>query len=90
MDLLAILEEELQEVKTYTDPKKYSLTKRAFSMNPSWKFIDYIMYILTNKGKSSTLEIENFVDKYFDGDESKLITKQNLSQQRKKNQLYYF
>ena len=84
MDFLVILEEELQEVKTYTDPKKYSLTKRAFSMNPNWKFIDYIMYILTNKGKSSTLEIENFVDKYFEGDESKLITKQNLSQQRKK------
>ena len=84
MDFLVILEEELQEVKTYTDPKKYSLTKRAFSMNPNWKFIEYIMYILTNKGKSSTLEIENFVDKYFDGDESKLITKQNLSQQRKK------
>ena len=84
MDFLAILEEELQEVKTYIDPTKYTLTKRAFSMNPIWNFNDHIIYILTNKGKSSTLEIENFVEKYFDDDESKLMTKQNLTKQRKK------
>ena len=84
MEFLDILEEELQEVKTYTDPSKYRLTNKAFSMNPVWSFNDHLMYILTNKGKSSTLEIENFVEKYFD-DEDKLITKQNLSKQRKKN-----
>lgn len=84
MGFLAILEEELQEVKTYVDPTDYILTDRAFSMNPIWNFNDYIMYILTNKGKSSTLEIENFVEKYFDDDESKLMTKQNLTKQRKK------
>ena len=85
MDFLAILEEELQEVKTYIYPTEYILTDRALFMNPIWNFNDHIIYILTNKGKSSTLEIENFVEKYFDDDESKLMTKQNLTKQRKKN-----
>ena len=42
------------------------------------------MFILSNKGKSLTLEIENFVENYFNDDENKLMTKQNLSKQRQK------
>ena len=84
MKFMEILEENLQVVKKYTDPKNYILTPRAFSMNPRWSFNDHLLFLLTNKGKSLTLEIENFVEKYFDDDEDKLITKQDLSKQRQK------
>ena len=59
MDFLAILEEELQEVKTYIDPTKYTLTKRAFSMNPIWNFNDHIIYILNNI-KQFNIKEQNF------------------------------
>lgn len=84
MKFMELLEYELANVKTYTDPTDYILTPRAFSMNPLWSFLDLLIYILANKGKSSTLEIENFVENYFDDEEDKLITKQDLSQQRMK------
>ena len=84
MKFIELLEYELQHVKTYTDPTNYILTPRAFSMNPVWSFLDLLIYILANKGKSSTLEIENFVENYFDDDETKLISKQNLSKQKMK------
>ena len=84
MKFMEILENELQNVKTYTDPTHYILTPKPFSMNPLWSFLDLLIYILANKGKSSTLKIEDFVENYFDDDEDKLITKQNLSQQRMK------
>ena len=39
---------------------------------------------MANKGKSTTLEIEKFVEKYFNDDEDKLKTKQAVSQQKMK------
>ena len=62
----------------------YSLPPRAFSMGDVWEFRDYLFFILANKGKSLTMEIETFVEKYFNGDESKLITKKAVSKQRQK------
>lgn len=43
-----------------------------------------LLYILANKGKSTTLEIENFVEKYFNDNDDKLMTKQGVSKQRMK------
>ena len=81
---MEILENNLQNIKTYDDSEKYGLTVKPFSSNPIWTFNDYLMFILSNKGKSLTLEIENFVENYFNDDENKLMTKQNLSKQRQK------
>ena len=39
---------------------------------------------MNNTGKSLTLEIEDFVEDYFDDDEEKLITKEAVSKQRQK------
>ena len=58
--------------------------QRAFSMNYIWSFKDYLIFILANKGKTLTMEIENFVEEYFNDDESKLITKEAVSKQRQK------
>ena len=68
MKFMELLEYELQSVKTYTNHTNYILTPRAFSMDPLWSFLDLLIYILANKGKSSKLEIEDFVEKYFDND----------------------
>ena len=76
MKFMDILETSLTSVKKYTNPGKYILTPRAFTGDGKWNFNDYIIYILANKGKSTTLEIENFVEKYFDDDDDKLKTKQ--------------
>ena len=84
MKFMDILETSLTSVKKYTNPGKYILTPRAFTGDGKWNFNDYIIYILANKGKSTTLEIENFVEKYFDDDDDKLKTKQAVSQQRMK------
>ena len=53
-------------------------------MDGIWSFFDYLLFILTNKGKSLTLEIENFVENHFNDDEDKLITKEAVSKQRQK------
>ena len=60
------------------------MSPRAFSMDCVWRFRDYLFFILANKGKSLTMEIETFVEKYFNDDESKLITKKAVSKQRQK------
>ena len=84
MKFMDILENELKSVDRYVDVDRYKLTDRAFGQNGVWSFFDYVLFILTNKGKSLTLEIEDFVEKYFDDDESKLITKEAVSKQRQK------
>lgn len=84
MNFLEIFENECASVKDYADIDKYKLTPRAFNMDCTWSFFDHILFILTNNGKSLTLAIEDFVEDYFDDDESKLITKEAVSKQRQK------
>ena len=84
MDFMSVLENEFLKLKTYNNPGKYILTPRAFTMDSIWKFKDYLLFILANKGKSLTMEIENFVENYFDDDEDKLINKAAVSKQRQK------
>ena len=62
--------------------RKYMYGSNSFKRNRKWNFMDFIAYILCNTGQTTTLEIENFVDDYFGGDEDKIITKQALSKQR--------
>lgn len=76
MKFMDILENEFSLINRYSDVNDYKLTPRAFSMDSIWTFFDYIIFILANKGKSLTLEIENFFEKYFDDGEDKLITKE--------------
>ena len=47
-------------------------------------FLSLTLFILSNKGKSLTLEIENFVETRFDDNDEKLITKEAVSKQRQK------
>ena len=82
MKFMEILDSNFRSLKSYMDIDKYKLTPRAFSQNGVWSFFDYVIFILTNKGKSLTLEIEDFVEKHFDDDEEKLITKSGFSKQR--------
>ena len=84
MKFMEIFEKCVKYVKEYTNPGKYILTPRAFSDEGIWSFNNYILFILGNKGKSSVLEIENFVENYFDDNEDKLISKQAVSKQRMK------
>lgn len=84
MKFMEILENCLESINEYSNPGEYILTPRAFSFNGKWSFKDYIIYILANKGKSTTLEIENFVENYFNDNDDKLIKKQAVSQQRMK------
>ena len=79
-----ILEKHFSLLKNYEKPGIYALSPRAFSMNYIWSFKDYLIFILANKGKTLTMEIENFVEEYFNDDESKLITKEAVSKQRQK------
>lgn len=65
MDFMEILENNLQNIKTYDDSEKYGLTVKPFSSNPIWTFNDYLMFILSNKGKSLTLENWKFCWKLF-------------------------
>ena len=66
MKFMDILENELKSIDRYVDIDRYKLTDRAFGQKGVWSFFDYVLFILTNKGKSLTLEIEDFVEKYFD------------------------
>ena len=84
MDFMDILENEFLGIKEYCDVCGYNLTPRAFSMESIWSFNDYLLFILSNKGKSLTLEIENFVENHFDDNDEKLITKEAVSKQRQK------
>ena len=79
-----ILKKSLENVKTYVGHEGYNLTLKPFVLNLILIFNDYLMFILTNKWKSLTLEIENFVEKFFNDNEEKLMKKQNFSKQRQK------
>ena len=64
MKFMDILENEFSLINRYSNVNDYKLTPRAFSMDSNWTFFDYLIFILANKGKSLTLEIENFVENY--------------------------
>ena len=65
------------------DDYKYWFGRHSFTRVRKWSFMDYIIFILYNKGRSSVIEIEEYVKERW-GDESKIITKQALSKQRLK------
>ena len=84
MKFMEILEKQFSSLELYTNAENYKITPRAFTMDGKWEFLDYVLFILANKGKSLTLEIENFVETHFNDDEDKLITKEAVSKQRQK------
>lgn len=64
------------------DNEMYNIGLNSFQRKRKWEFMDYVIYILCDCGKTTTLEIEDFVEVYFDDDDDKLITKQAFSKQR--------
>lgn len=64
------------------DSAEYSLVENAFIRKRKWEFFDFIIYILTNTGKTSVEEIDDFITK-LGWDKDKIISKQDLSKQRK-------
>ena len=63
------------------DNGDYILGENSFIRNRTWGSFDYIIFILTYAGESTTEALESFVEE-MGWDESKKITKQALSKQR--------
>lgn len=61
--------------------REFILGENSFIWNRTWEFFDYIIFILTYEGESTTEAIQSFVEK-MEWDENKIITKQALSKQR--------
>lgn len=64
------------------DNEMYNIGLNSFQRKRKWEFMDYVIYILCDCGKTTTLQIEDFVEDYFNNNEEKLITKQAFSKQR--------
>lgn len=74
------VENSICRIEDYDD-YKYWYGSKAFTRVRKWSFMDYVIFILVNKGRSSVIEIEEYVEERWD-DESKIISKQALSKQR--------
>lgn len=64
------------------DNELYNIGLNSFKRKRKWEFMDYVIYILCDCGKTTTLQIDDFVELYFGDDEDKMITKQAFSKQR--------
>ena len=82
MNFMAEVENSICRIEDYND-YKYWYGRKAFTRVRKWSFMDYVIFILVNKGRSSVIEIEEYVEDRW-GDESKIISKQALSKQRLK------
>ena len=80
MSFMAEVEDSINGLEKYNQ-YKYWYGYKCFVRNRKWSFMDYVYYILANKGRSSVIEIEEYVNERW-GDDSKIITKQSLSKQR--------
>ena len=80
MNFMVEVENSICSIEDYDD-YKYWYGRKSFTRVRKWSFMDYVIYILVNKGRSSVIEIEEFVEQRW-GDESKMISKQALSKQR--------
>ena len=76
------VENSICRIEDYND-YKYWYGRKAFTRVRKWSFMDYVLFVLVNKGRSSAIEIEEYVKERWD-DESKIISKQALSKQRLK------
>jgi len=82
MNFMVEVENSISNIEEYND-YKYWYGRKAFTRVRKWTFMDYVIFILGNKGRSSAIEIEEYVEDRWD-DESKIISKQALSKQRLK------
>lgn len=82
MNFMAEVENSICGIEDYND-YKYWYGRKAFTRIRKWTFMDYVIFILVNKGRSSVIEIEEYVKERW-SDESKIISKQALSKQRLK------
>jgi hypothetical protein len=85
---MAEVENSICRIEDYND-YKYWYGRKAFTRVRKWSFMDYVLFVLVNKGRSSAIEIEEYVKERWD-DESKIISKQALSKQRLKIKLKIF
>lgn len=63
------------------EKESYILVKNKFSRTRNMDFRDFVYYILTNKGKTSVLEIDEFFELRF-GEDKMPVSKQDVSKQR--------
>ena len=76
------VENSICRIEDYND-YKYWYGRKAFTRVRKWSFMDYVLFVLVNKGRSGAIEIEEYVKERW-GDESKIISKQALSKLRLK------
>ncbi len=74
-----VVELSISNLKEF-DNRDYILGENSFIRNRAWEFFDFIIFILTYEGASTTEDLESFVE-IMEWDESKKITKQALSKQ---------
>jgi len=82
MNFMVGVENSICRIEDYND-YKYWYGRKAFIRVRKWSFMDYVLFVLVNKGRSCAIEIEEYVKERWD-DESKIISKQALSKQRLK------
>jgi hypothetical protein len=63
------------------EPKIYSLKKNSFTRNRKMTFEDLINYIIVNNGRTSTLELDEFMEEKYK-DEMIFMRKQSISDKR--------
>ena len=80
MNFSEVVEFSISNLREF-DNREFILGENSFIQNRTWEFFDYIIFILTYEGESTTEAIQSFVEK-MEWDENKIITKQALSKQR--------
>ena len=80
MNFSEVVEFSISNLREF-DNREFILGENNFIQNRTWEFFDYIIFILTYEGESTTEAIQSFVEK-MEWDENKIITKQALSKQR--------
>ena len=80
MNFSEVVEFSISNLREF-DNREFILGENSFIRNRTWEFFDYIIFILTYEGESTTEAIQSFVEK-MGWDENKIITKQALSKQR--------
>ena len=57
MNFIVEVENSISRIEDYND-YKYWYGRKAFTRVRNWSFMDYVIFILANKGRSSVIEIE--------------------------------
>ena len=76
MNFSEVVEFSISNLREF-DNREFILGENSFIRSRTWEFFDYIIFILTYEGESTTEAIQSFVEK-MGWDENKIITNQAL------------